>query len=252
MRKRLIPLFLFLLLSIFFVVLSQNVSTPFYFIAHIVSPVRESLYKSVYASGRQTEFDVLKAENLKLKTQLVELNVLKNDNAALRDQFKETLLAPTKLLPANIIGFKGSVNFPTTLVLNQGSQSGVKNGQGVVLGQVLLGKIGKVTNWSSELILTVSKNFSTLGVISENNSPGIITGAEEFILFDHVAITDTISKGNSIVTKGEVGENGASIPPNLMIGTVIAVNKSETSTFQSAILKSPIDARKLSTVFVVQ
>lgn len=251
MRRRIIPLFIFLIISIFFFIFSNVASYPFDFISSLLSSPRSILYSYANASGKPSEIDILKAENAKLLERLSEMNALKKDNEALRSQFQETIISPQKLLPAKIVGFSGQINNPTTLILDQGTRSGVKKGMAVISKQNLVGIIGDTSSWDSELILPTSKRFSALAVTSTKNTPGIINGEEDFILLTHVVITDTLSKNDLVVTRGGKDKNGVGIPESLTIGKIVTVQKSETQPFQSAVIKSLVNFKKLTTVFVV-
>ncbi len=251
MRARLLPLLLFLIFSIFLFIFSKQFSYPFDFFASLFSSPRAFLYVSVHAEGKPSEIDSLKAENKKLREELVQLDALKKDNEALRSQFMDTVISSQKLLPAKVIGFRGSLDNPTTFILDQGEKSGIKKGMAVITERLLVGKVGDITPWNSEAILVTNKNFTTLGITSKDNSSGIITGQEDFIIFEKVVITDSLSKGDTVLTRGELDPKGSGIPADLIIGKVDSVSKSETKPFQSAVVKSLINFNKLKTVFVV-
>lgn len=247
-RSYVILFFLFISLLIF--ILSNALTSPFSFISSLFSTPRAYLYSAVFAS-KETELDKLKQENLKLREEFVEYRRIKEDNEALRAQFEEQLIPSQNLLPAKIIGFKGNLSNPDTFILNQGERSGVRVNMAVISGKVLVGKIAKVTEYNSEVILPFSKKFSTLGNTVDNNASGIVSGQEDFIIFDHVVITDNLSSGEEVATKGEQNLNGEGIAPGLIVGKIERINKVESKPFQDAIIKSPLNFRKLTTVFVV-
>lgn len=237
----------FLLVSVLLLFFSNVVSYPFDFLTRLASFPRSVMYAAAHAESAPSEQDKLIAENRRLSEKLVQMDALKRDNDALRSQFQDTVLSSQSLLPARVIGSTGALSNPTSLILDQGAKSGIKSGMAVVSGHNLVGEIGRVTTWNSELILPLNKKFSTLAISSEHNSPGIVRGEEDFMLFDHIVITDTVSKNEMVVTKGEDG-----IPPDLIVGKIITVNKSETQPFQSAVIKSFVNFKKLTTVFVVK
>lgn len=259
MKAHLIPVVFFLVLSITILYSTTHFSsaatvfpTSFSFVGQVISPLRASLYGVSHAQERgSSEMDKLRAENTKLLSKMVDYNNLKKDNEALRSQFQSTAISSQKLLPAHIVGFKGSLTSPDVFILSVGTRSNIKKGMAVVSGNNLVGEIKNVSPYFSEVILVQNSNFSTLGVTSENNSPGIVKGEEDFIIFDHVVITDTISKNETVTTKGEQNGSGVGIPAGLIIGKITDVNKSETQPFQSGIVKSLVNFQKLSTVFVV-
>ncbi|MFI5265486.1 MAG: rod shape-determining protein MreC [Candidatus Levyibacteriota bacterium] len=251
MRKRIIPLVIFLVLSVFFVIFSSKVSIPFDFITFLSSPARAYLYQAAHAETKPTQLDILTKENIGLRAKLTTLNELQKDNDALRSQFEDTTIPPETLLPAKVIGFSGSFDAPIELFLNQGKNSGVKQGMAVISGHTLVGKIGRITLWNSELILTVSKKFSTIGTLNGGSSSGVVNGEDGIILLDNVVITDSISKGDTVVSKGDIDASGIGIPADLIVGKVLTVNKSDTSPFQSALIKPLVGFEKLTTVFIV-
>ena len=241
----------FFFVSLFLFIFSDFLSSPFDSITRLFSYPRAGLYSFAHAQGRDSETDKLISENKKLREQLSQMHFLKTDNDALRSQFQDTTVSSEKLLPAKIIGFKGSILNPSGFILDQGEKSSIKKGMAVVLGHDLVGKIGKVTSYYSEVDLPKNKNFSTLAVSTDNNAPGILVGQEDFMLFGDVVITDTISKNETVITKGDVNSSGVGIPPGLIIGKIKTINNSETKPFQSAVVESLLDFKKLTTVFVI-
>lgn len=251
MGKRAVLAVSFCVLSLLIFTFSSSVFvSPFSFTASLFSSPRVFLYSVVHAQDN-SEVARLKNENLKLAEKFVSFQELKNDNTALRSQFQESFLPSTKLLPARVVGFKGNLDNPNALVLNQGIRNGVKKGMAVVISKNLVGKISSVTDYFSEVILPVHKDFSTLAVSVTHTSPGIVSGYDDFVLFNNVVITDTISKNEVVITKGEIDKNGVGIPEGLIIGKITNVNKSETKPFQNAVIESLLNFKKLSTVFVV-
>lgn len=248
MKKREVYLIIFLLISIFLFSFSIK---HFEFLGNATNNFRAQLYSIAHAQNKDSSYLKLEEENKKLKERLLEIENIKKDNIALRSQFQETFLKPNRLLPAKVVGFKGKYTRPISLLIDQGEKSGIKKNAAVVVGKDLIGKIGTVTSFNAEVILVNSPKFSTLVYDGKTDAPGIITGQEDFLLLDHVVITDEIHKNDQILTKGEVFENGAIIPEGLLIGNIQDVQKSETKPFQTGIVFGTTIATKLLSVFVV-
>lgn len=251
MNIRFLGIFFLLLLSIVVFIFNSVFSNPFSAISSVFNPVRVYLYKSAHAESESGILQKMQNENAALTKKLVQMSELKKDNEALRSQFLDTKIASQKLLPAKVVGLKGSFSNPTVFIINQGSNNGIKEGMGVILKDVLLGKVGKVNNAYSEVILVTNKEFTTLGVALDHNSPGIVTGFEDLIIFDHIVITDTISMNEKVITKGELNAQGIGIPPGLILGSITKINKLESKPFQNALISTPLNLGKISTVFVV-
>lgn len=250
MKSKPLIIFLCLVISIFFFLLFRSVSlNPAYAIPSIFSSPRAFVYEVVYGT-KNVDTDNLKEENRRLREAILDYEMLKKDNEALRSQFEELTLPSSSLIPARVVGFKGAPQTPHTFVLDQGSESGVVSGASVVVGKQLVGEITTVAPYFSHVMLVAHKDFTTLAQTLENNAPGIIKGFDEFIVFDHVVITDVIKNADTVITKGEQDASGVGILPGLIIGKIDKVNKSETQPFQSATVESLLDFNSLTTVFI--
>ncbi len=205
---------------------------------------------SVKSSG-ETPQSTLAKENIALNKKLIDYNKIKKDNEAFRSQYETESTRAYKLLPASVIGFTGRFAHPTTLIIDKGSQDNLKIGMAVILKDQLVGKIGKVTPVYSEIILSSNSAFSTVGVTTEGNIPGIINGQNDFILFDHVAAESKITVGETILSKGDVNSDGIGIPPGLVIGKISSVAHAASLPFQNAKVESKIVSSRLSRVFVI-
>ncbi len=207
--------------------------------------------KVVIFSHPDNTLTTLKAENKKLSEQLAEFGQLKKDNDAYKSQFAESGASSSKILAARVIGLVGSVTAPMRLVIDQGSENGIKQNMTVVEGKQFVGRIGSVSPRYSLVDLPLSSDFSTVGDTSLTNAEGIIKGEGDFILFDDVLITDSLKKDDVVVTKGNVQANGVGIEPGYIVGKIVAVSRVESRPFQNAELQSFVDFSKLSQVFVV-
>lgn len=199
--------------------------------------------------GRITE---LEKENNQLKERLIDQVKTKQDNIALRSQFENNFIAPTKLLLAEVIGFDGSFDSPEMLIINKGENDGVQPKMAVIVEKNLVGVINKVTPYYSQVLLVNNKHFKTIGKVINSDSIGIITGQEDFIFFDQVAITDSLKKEDIIVTKGDVDLNGIGIPADLIIGKVSRVSKKENKPFQTAQVALSIRIPNITHVFIIK
>lgn len=244
-------IFFFIALCIFLI----RSTPPMYFINSIIQrgadPLLSYLYKNKALSNDQkSEANTLKEENRKLIQQLAQMNTLKKDNEALRSQFNNSPISTQKLLPAHIVGFSGSVDNPTVVVINRGVIDNIQSGMAVIFENNLVGVISTVGQSFSQVRLIGNKDFTTVTKNITRQAEGILQGEEDFMLLSQVAITDQIEKGDIIVTKGSLNEKGVGIPEGLVIGKVTSVNKQENKPIQSAKLDSLISFRNLYDVFV--
>ncbi len=256
MKKRINILIVILVLVSLFIFLnrSSKIATAFSGIfQNIFSSPKTFLYGIKVGIGADDSKEVkkLKEENATLVKKLVEFERTKRDNEALRSQFETEETKTFKLIPASVVGFLGKFSSPTVLIINKGAADGIKQEMAVVFKNNLVGKINEVSEAYARVLLPVNEKFSILGKSLETNVPGVILGQGDFILFDRVDINENIREGEILVTKGEINEKGHGIPPGLIIGKILSVNKNESLPFQTAKAKELIQYAKLENVFVV-
>ncbi len=184
-----------------------------------------------------------------------QMNQLKSDNNALRDQFATANIEPSQLLPSRIIGlpqFLPGISLPEQLILDQGTNQGVQKGMPVIIKNVLIGEITKVESATSLVTLISSPNFLFTAQTQNTNTLGIVKGegADKVVLVN-VELSDTLKIGDIVVTKGDKNLTGKGLPPGLVVGKISAINKSPSALYQSAAIQNPIDITKVSEVFIM-
>lgn len=256
-RKYFFPtflIFIFFCLVLFFVG-----KTPVGFflnstISNIFAPVQKTFFNLTQNIGGMGN-NKLNQENIELTKKLVDQKRLETENLALHDQFQTTTLKSSDLLPAQIIGapsFIPNMTIPEELILNKGSNDGVKKGQAVVYMNNLVGEINQVQSDRSSVELIGSSILTFAAKSLHNNVIGVIRGKSQGeMIFDNVLLSDKIVIGDMIVTKGDQDLQGNGLLPDLIVGKIIGVDKNPSSLFQNGNVKSLLDLNKLTMVFVV-
>jgi len=199
------------------------------------------------------------AENQKLGLELASFSGLKvvngaltEENAVLRKQLGEKNLTKLQFLPVRTLG---NIQESGTLyyLLDKGSGDGILEKQSVVLENIFLGVVEKVSRQSS-LFLPVTAPTSSIP--AEIRSPegkfkgqGILVGQYNLSLkLDKVLPEVELNVGDWVVTSGE----GNVIKPGFLIGKVDKVFKKDNQIFQWASVDSAIDFSLLKIVFIAQ
>jgi rod shape-determining protein MreC len=193
----------------------------------------------------------LEEANLELLSQIVSLEKLKKENAALSDQFRTSYPQSLQLLEADVIGvpaFIPGVSVPDVFILNKGAKDNVKEGCAVVIKDNLVGVISNVSDNLSKVNLVNNPSFS-FTVKTQNGAVGVIknTGA---LTLDNILLSENIAVGEFILTKGDINSDGVGIPQDLVVGKIISVEKNPSSLFQRAKVESFVNFGNLFTVFV--
>jgi len=247
----------FFVLSVIIFGLSKTgiFSKPSAFLNSIFSPVQARFLSSVIGA-RSISSENLKEENLKLAKEVSDYQKLKKQNASLMDQFQSSGPKNSTLLPADVVGAPGFIpglSVPESFVINKGLLDNVKVGDAVVFKDSVIGKILKTSQNLSSVILITSAGSSFTAKTGQNKPVlGVVNGqgGGEMTL-DNVLLSENLKNGDLIFTNGDVNLNGEGLPPGLIVGKIISVEKSPSALFQKADVEALIDFTKLSTVFVI-
>ncbi|HUD44001.1 MAG TPA: rod shape-determining protein MreC [Patescibacteria group bacterium] len=257
MQKRLFSLIIF----IFFLVLSGGiiVSQKFLFISNTIDALEKyitPLQESTYVALAQANSGSTEATNQqKLVDLQLQIDQLKSDNAALKDQFATEIIPSTNLLPAHIIGmprFLPGLSKPETIVIDQGKEQGVKIGTVVVLKNMLVGKVTSVQPNLAVVSLLTNPDISFTARTLTGNADGIVHGLGGGKAdLENVLLSDNLQTQDTIVTKGDIDANGQGFPPELVVGTLSKINKTPSALFQTATIIQPFDITRVNLVFLL-
>lgn len=210
---------------------------------------KSALYSMGKNDGRNDSHLAKKIEALEKK--MVDYQILKQDNIALKSQFDISGETSRNLIATKIVGFQGDNKTPQELIINVGSKDKVTKGMSVIFQNYFIGKIDLVSSNYSVVVTPFSSKLRVLAKYPETNANGIVIGQNDFMLFDGVVITDTLKKDGLIVTKGEVNRSGVGVVPDLIIGKITSISKNETAPFQSAEISPLVNYSTMSNVFVI-
>ena len=187
----------------------------------------------------EENFNVLEVKTRLLEEENTELKKILN--------FKEE--TKYKLLPTKIIG-KSIDSIEQNLIIGQGSKSGIKIGQPVIVGNgILIGKISKIENDTAQIRL-INDNQSRIAstILNKNKSLGVVEGGFGISLrMKYIPRNEIVLIDEQIITSGlEIN-----MPYGLLIGTVAVVENEAYKPFQQAVLNPATDLSHLILVAVL-
>lgn len=211
-------------------------------------------------SGSSTDTKTL-VENKILVSKLAQMQKLAAENQALRDQFETSYPKSQNLLPATVLSSPSlfpAVAYPQYLIIDKGKSDGVKIGSAVVVKDNLVGKVVGISQTLSKVMFVSDpqSNFSARTIsIKEATGSGALgvirgLGGADLVL-DNVLLSESISVGDYVATKGDFQIDNTGYPPSLVVGKIASVEKKPSDLFQKAQVKSLLNFSKLETVFVV-
>jgi rod shape-determining protein MreC len=221
----------------------------------ITIPIQYGLFKTSTQVSKQFEFIFVarraSQENKALSEQLAQVL---SENSQLQQKLAETkaqleqqgtLDAQTfALVPSRPIGLS------RVLVIDKGSDSGIKKGQSVIYKDNYIGQIQEVSPKKSTVILSTDPDVKIAAFTSHSDSKakGILIGQfGSEMLLDKVIHEDPLEKNDLVYTAGTEVE----IPRGLVIGKVEETIVKDGEVFKQAKVKPIFDIANLDLVFVI-
>lgn len=190
----------------------------------------------------------LEAEVSRLQTNVIELQQQMNEAKvlyALLDFAREN--SENQYIATTVIGRDPSP-FLHYVIIDHGSDSGIKHGMPVVTQNGLVGTIDAVTAGAARVQL-INDPASIVNVTLESSKTeaaitGSITGDVQLSMLPQDV---TVNTGEVILTSGL----GGKYPANILVGKISGVQKQVSDLFQAATMQTAVDFNNLSVVLVI-
>ncbi len=184
-----------------------------------------------------------------LESKIAKLKELEFENKTLREQAGvKNENSAQNLLLARVIGIPFS-NQNSEVLIDKGSEDGLKTGQTVLFKNFLVGSIVDVFAHRATVVFVTSPklNVAVLDQSKEGRAKGITTGSfGTAIIMDKVLLDEEVVQGDIIVTSGQDGV----FKPGLIAGKVVEVTTAPTEPIKKAKLETLVDLNKLEVVFI--
>lgn len=190
----------------------------------------------------------LLTENANLQTQIIALQqeVSAVDSLSALVDFART--RPENQYQAAAIVSRDPSPFLHYVIINRGSDDGIRRGMPVVAQQGLVGRVVQVTAGAArvELITDPAAQVSVSTQPSEED--GVLTGSLIGDLVINLIPQDAaIQTGDLVLTSGI----GGAYPANILIGQISNVRQEATALFQTASVQPVVDFTRLEIVLII-
>ncbi len=219
--------------------------------ATIFSPITGSSQwwsTQVSQSGQIRE---LTAENERLNSALVsaENDIVRADQ--LDALLRVASVGRYRVTPAEVIAVGPAQDFAWTVTIDAGSLDGLEEDMTVINGDGLVGRVLKVYNSTSTVVLIVDPESSVGGRVAGSQEIGIVsgTGRQNSLEFQLLDPLGEVNPGDAVVTFGSKG--GRPYAPGLPIGEVVDVTGTAGQLARIATVKPFANVSQLSVVGVV-
>jgi len=231
----------------------QTVADPLVAVQRWFATRYLAVYQMIRSPGDITELQIenerLQNENALLRSQLIQLQEEQKDNEVLYALLEVARTRPDSDYVAAMVIGRDTNPFMRYILIDQGSDSGLRRGMPVVTAQGLVGRIDAVTSNAARVQLITDAGSGVNVRLPDSEANGMLVGSVTGdITLEMIPQEDEIHPGELILTSGL----GGTYPSNILIGQVISVRKLETALFQSASVQPVVDFTELRAVLVVQ
>jgi len=239
-----------------FPVVNRIIITAMSPITYVVTAIADGVHNT---TGYFSSLSNLQAENEKLKKEIttlrqdnIDLIAMKSENERLSQllDFKDRH-PQLKLQAAKVIG-RDIGDLKDTILINQGSNVGLKLNMSVVTGAGLVGIVDSVYPNASRVLLINSPRSKIGGMNLRGDSRvagivGGVAGQDASLEMNNMARDADLLPGDTVVTSGYSGHH----PAGLIIGTIEEVQKDDGGLTKVATITPSVDFGRLEEVLVV-
>ena len=187
------------------------------------------------------EISQLQAQIIELQNKVAQTNTL----AALVDFSRSN---PTNTYKAAAVIGRDPSPFLRYVIINRGSDDGIRRGMPVVTNQGLVGRVDAVIGGASRVQLITDPSSLVNVYIQNSGADAALKGSVSGELSLEMLSQDAnVQTGDVVLTSGLGGE----YPADLLIGQVSNVRKQESELFQQASVQPVVDFSKLEIVLVI-
>ena len=198
----------------------------------------------------KSENDSLKQKNSDLEQQLREYEIIKNENEQLKQELNLAQKYEQYTTVPGVIIARDISNYSKTLVINIGSDNGVKENMTVIADEGLVGYIVSTTAKTAKIQTIVDSASSTSCLASTTRDVMTCKGtieSESTLKATNLKIGSNVIQGDSVETSGM----GGIYTKGIHVGRIKKVETGTNKIDSYAVIETAVDFNKLETVLVI-
>jgi rod shape-determining protein MreC len=190
----------------------------------------------------------LEAENSRLQVQIVDLQQQVTESQLLSTLVDyERRHVENQYIAASVIARDVSP-FMHYVIIDRGSDDGLRKGMPVITQQGLVGSIAAVTAGAARVQLINDPGSSINVVLQQSGEEAVLNGQiTGEIELDMIRQNASIQPGDLVMTSGL----GGNYPANIFVGQVITVRNEASALFQTASVQPAVDFSQLEIVLII-
>lgn len=231
---------------------SNRVTLGLYTLIKIPTKIISAIFKTGY---ELLHFKSIAGENLRLKREVTDLKsklATLNEALAENKRLKEILAIkdklPSRLIVCRVIG-RHSSNWTEGLIIDKGSNDGLRTDTAVFANGALIGKITAVGISSARVSLITDPEIRIAAISQRTRASGLIYGIARGRSIMKFIPKDADVKANDLVVSS--GLSGI-YPKGFLIGTVLDVKMEPNGLYQFALIEPAANPMAIEEVMVIE
>lgn len=196
---------------------------------------------------RQTNME-LEAEVARLQTEIIQLNQQLSVTRVLSSLLDFARAQPENQYQAAAVIGRDPSPFLQYVIINRGSDDGVRRGMPVVTDRGLVGRISRVTANAASVQLITDPTTTVNVRLEPSSAEAILTGSiTGEVSLEQIPQSAKVQPGDLLLTSGL----GGNYPPNILIGQITGVRSRDIDLFQSASVQPTVEFDQLAIVLII-
>jgi len=190
----------------------------------------------------------LEAENSLLNTQIIQLQQELNQAQAVNALVGFARQHPdNQYVAASVIG-RDPNPFMKYIIIDAGSDNGLRHGMAVVTQEGLVGRIDALTAGAARVQLITDPGSAVNIMLESSQTEAVLTGSlTGDLTLDMLSRDANVSVGEIVLTSGL----GGTYPQNIFIGQVQSIQNRENELFKTATIQPLVNFADLKAVLVI-
>lgn len=230
---------------------TQSILAPFQSIGtSIVQPFGDFFSNLLNFNNSQERIDELEKENQELRAQVILNQDIESELKQLKGVLDLAGKARFKTVSARVISKGGTATISESIVIDQGSNSGIRRDMTVIAASGLVGVV-KSTTANNSVIMLMSDPSFRIGVrVAGSQHMGVLSGEgrDEFSL-QMLSASGVIKNGDVLLSRGSSGDSP--FVPGVPVGRVTYVENAVGQLTKRAKVESFVDLNGIGIVSVV-